>query len=87
MAYRVRVKKSAAKEIAALPKRAQRRVVSAITGLTDEPRPRGVRKFATLEEGYRLRVGDYRIVYHIAERTVTVFVVRVRHRKDVYRWK
>ncbi len=85
MAYRIEVNKSAEKEIAALPKREQRRVVSAIKALADDPRPGGVRKLAGAEDAYRLRVGDYRIVYQIADNVLTVFVVRVGHRKDVYR--
>ena len=85
MAYRIEVSKSAGKEIAALPKRGQRRVVSAIEALADNPRPRGIRKITGTEDAYRLRVGDYRIVYQIADNVLTVFVVRVGHRKDVYR--
>ena len=85
MAYRIEVNKSARKEIAALPKREQRRVVSAIEALSDDPRPEGVRKLTGTEDAYRLRVGDYRIVYQIADNVLTVFVVRVGHRKDVYR--
>ncbi len=87
MAYRIRIKKSAGKEIAALPKRDQRRVMSAIAALADAPRPDGVRKLTGIEDAYRLRVGDYRIVYQIASQVLTVFVVRVGHRKDVYRRK
>ena len=85
MAYRIEVNKSADKEIAALPKREQRRVVSAIEALAGDPRPEGIRKLTGTEDAYRLRVGDYRIVYQIADNVLTVFVVRVGHRKDVYR--
>jgi len=85
MSYRVEIKKSAQKEIAELPKRSRRRVMSAIGALADEPRPQGVRKLAGAENAYRIRVGDYRIVYEIARLPLTVFVVRVGHRKDIYR--
>jgi len=51
----------------------------------DDPGPVGVRKITGTENTYRLRVGDYRIVYEIGDNVLTVFVVRVRHRKDVYR--
>ena len=87
MAYRVEVKKSAVKEIAALPKRDQRRVVRAIDALADDPRPEGVRKLTGAEDAYRIRVGDYRIIYQIADEVLTVLVVRVGHRKDIYRRK
>ena len=85
MAYRIEVNKSAEKEIAALPKREQRRVVSAIEALADDPRSMGATKLTDTKNDYRLRVGDYRIVYQIADNVLTVFVVRVGHRKDVYR--
>ena len=85
MSYRVEIKKSAQKEIAALPKRDQRRVMSAIADLADDPRPKGVRKLVDADDAYRIRVGDYRVVYQVAGRILTVFVVRVAHRKDVYR--
>jgi len=85
MAYRVEIKKSAQKEIAALSKRDRRRVMSAIAALADEPRPQGVRKLVNAENAYRIRVGDYRVVYQLARRVLTVFVVRVGHRKDIYR--
>ena len=85
MAYRVVIKASAIKEIAALPKRERRRVISAIEALADDPRPEGTRKLTGAEDAYRVRVGDYRIVYLIRDDVLTVFVVRVRHRRDVYR--
>lgn len=86
MAYRIEVKRSAGKEIAALDKREQRRVVKAIEALADQPRPPGVRKIVGLEDAYRLRVGDYRILYRIEDDRLVVFVVRVGHRRDVYRF-
>ena len=85
MAYRIQVKKSAAKEIAALPKRDRRSVIKAIEALTETPRPVGGRKLAGTKDAYRLRVGDYRIIYQINDNILTVFVIRVRHRKDIYR--
>ena len=85
MAYRVEVKRSAQKEIAALPKPVQRRIVSAIEGLAKEPRPANVRKLTGSEDAYRLRVGDYRVIYQVADDVLAVLVVRVGHRKDVYR--
>lgn len=87
MGYRIEIKESACKEIAALPRREQRRVISAIGALADDPRPEGVRRLVGTEDAYRLRVGDHRIVYRIADDVLTVFVVRVGQRKDVYRRK
>ena len=85
MAYRVEIKASAVKEIVALPKRDQRRVVSAIAALSDDPRPDGVRKLTGSEDAYRVRVGDYRIIYQVLDKVLIVHVIRVGHRRDVYR--
>ena len=85
MRYRLEVKNSARKQIARLPKADQRRVMVAIADLAEAPRPDGARKIVGAENAYRIRVGDYRIVYEIVDRVLTVYVVRVGHRKDVYR--
>ena len=85
MAYRVEIKKSAKKEIAGLPRREQRRVMSAIEALADVPRPRGVRKLTGTDDIYRLRVGAYRVVYQIGDKKLIVYVVKVGDRKEVYR--
>jgi len=85
MRYRVEIKATARKQIAGLPKRDQRRVVAAISDLADAPRPDGVRKISGADDAYRIRVGDYRVVYQVLDRILIVYVVRVGHRKDVYR--
>ena len=84
MAYRVEDKRSARKEIEALPKREQRRVVAVIEDLAENPRPPGVRELTGTDDTYRLRVGDYRVVYQIVKRKLIVYVVKVRHRRAVY---
>ena len=85
MFWRGEVKRSAQTEIAALSKRDQRRVIAAVEALAEDPRPRGARKLADRHDAYRLRVGDYRVIYQIAGDVLTVFVVRVGHRRDVCR--
>jgi mRNA interferase RelE/StbE len=82
--YSVVVKRSAAKAIEALPGDAQIRVVEAIGRLAEDPRPRGCEKLSARER-YRIRVGDYRVVYGVDDAIVTVIVVKVGHRRDVYR--
>jgi len=84
MAYRIELTRSAVKELAALPTRDRRRVARAIDNLSGAPRPPGCTKLQGTE-AYRIRVGDYRVVYRIKDRILTVMVIRVRHRKDVYR--
>ena len=82
--YNVLVKRSAAKEIEALPLKDRRRVVTRIEGLAANPRPVGCEKLSG-EEKYRIRQGDYRVLYEIVDRDLIVTVVRVGNRRDVYR--
>jgi mRNA interferase RelE/StbE len=82
--YKIEIKKSAAKEIENLPSVILKRVVSHIQELANEPRPLGCKKLSG-DEKYRLRVGDYRILYEIEDEIVMVYVVKVAHRKEVYR--
>ena len=85
MAYRIEVKQSAAKEIRAIARQQDRqRVIDRIAGLAQDPRPAGSVKLAG-QEAYRVRQGDYRIVYTVADRALVVEVVKVGHRRDVYR--
>ena len=84
--YRVLIKPSAAREIEAVDQKKDReRIVAGIRSLADDPRPPGSEKLAGAEDRYRIRVGRYRVVYSIGDRELLVFVVRVGHRKDVYR--
>lgn len=82
--YRLEVKRSASKEIADLPKADCQRVVAKVQALATEPRPQGCEKLSGAEK-YRLRQGDYRILYEIDDSTKTVTVIKVGNRKDVYR--
>ena len=84
MAYRVEVLKTAAEELAALPKADQRRIAARIDALRDNPRPPGVKMLAGGDKLYRLRVGDYRVIYSIDGKRLVVLVIRIGHRKDVY---
>lgn len=83
--WTVDVHRKAMKEIAGLPKPIATRCWSAVRGLADDPFPPGVRSVEGMDAGYRIRVGNYRIVYSVNQSEVTVLVIRVRHRKDVYR--
>ncbi len=83
-AYSVFLKRSAAKELASLPKSDLRRILARIKSLAEDPRPRGAEKLSA-QERYRVRQGAYRIVYSIQDEELTVWVVKVGHRKDVYR--
>lgn len=84
MTYRVEFTTAAARQIKKLPRAAQARVLDAIVELEDEPRPRGARKLAGDEAAWRIRVGDYRVIYEVLDSMLTVTVVRAGHRREVY---
>jgi mRNA interferase RelE/StbE len=84
--YRLLLKASAAREIEKTGSRAdRRRIIERTKALVEEPRPMGAEKLAGYEDRYRVRQGDYRIVYLIDDKTTTVTVFKLGHRKDVYR--
>ncbi|RJP49953.1 MAG: type II toxin-antitoxin system RelE/ParE family toxin [Anaerolineaceae bacterium] len=78
-------KNSAYKELQKLPRQMITRIIAAVTDLSNDPYPSGVKKLIGSERSYRIRIGDYRVVYEIIENKLILEIVRVRHRKDVYR--
>jgi len=82
--YEVLIKRSAAKELEALPTKDRRRIATKIRTLANDPRPPGVEKLSG-EEKYRIRQGDYRLLYAIDHAARQVTVVKIGHRRDVYR--
>jgi mRNA interferase RelE/StbE len=85
VAYRVRIKESALKAIRKLDRGTRGRIWAAIEGLAEHPRPTGRVKLAGEDNLWRIRMGDYRIVYQVRDAELVVIVVRVGHRRDVYR--
>ncbi|MEO1063052.1 MAG: type II toxin-antitoxin system RelE/ParE family toxin [Actinomycetota bacterium] len=83
--YEVLIARRAVKSIARLPRKDQQRIRAAIDLLADEPRPPGCTKLAGEDAVYRVRVGDYRMLYEVIDARLVVHVVRVGHRRDVYR--
>lgn len=83
--YRVEVARRAVRAISRLPRAEQQRVRAAIDILAESPRPPGCVALTGEHGVYRVRVGDYRIVYEVRDRILLVQVVRVGHRRDVYR--
>ena len=83
--YKLRIKKSAAKELEAIPRKSdRRRIVSRIEALAENPRPNGCKKLSGSER-YRIRQGSYRVVYAIEDDLLVVYVVKIADRKSVYR--
>lgn len=85
MPYEIVIKKSTAKKIAALPKEIKASVINHIFELSDEPRPSGCKKLKGEENVWRIRVGDYRVIYSIFDNILVVEILRANHRKDVYK--
>lgn len=82
--YKVEWKRSAVKELKHLPKDTVARILKAVGRLPANPYPAGVRKLVGSEHSYRIREGDYRIIYSVALSTLVIEIIRVGHRKDVY---
>ena len=82
--YKVEVRRRAQRALDKLPKSDFQAVIVAIKGLKETPRPRGIEKVKTTGL-WRIRQGDYRIIYAIDDKESLVIVVRVRHRREIYR--
>ncbi|MCX8092520.1 MAG: type II toxin-antitoxin system RelE/ParE family toxin [Verrucomicrobiae bacterium] len=83
--YRVLLERSVERDLRRLSSQVHQRVIAALQGLAVNPRPPGCRKLAGSSNDWRIRVGDYRVVYEIADDVREVRVNRVRHRREAYR--
>ena len=82
--YRIALRKSVVRDMRRIPNPDLRRILATIDSLSEDPRPAGSEKLSG-QERYRVREGDYRVIYEIKDEEVLVVVVKVGHRKDVYR--
>jgi mRNA interferase RelE/StbE len=85
MAYRLIIEREAVKAMEKIPVRDRERIGRTIDGLAENPRPSGAEKLSGFDDVYRIRSGVYRIVYQVRDEVLLVLVVRVGHRKEVYR--
>jgi mRNA interferase RelE/StbE len=83
--YEVYIEKAAENDLKRLPTTTFQRIIPQIRTLAENPRPSGCRKLAGSKNDWRVRVGDYRVLYVIDEKTRAVRIMRVRHRREVYR--
>lgn len=83
--YGVEFRPAAFKQLQGLGHRERRRIVRRIEALAEDPRPGGVRKLADSDSTYRIRIGDYRVIYDVLDDRLLVLVVKVGHRRDIYR--
>jgi mRNA interferase RelE/StbE len=79
------VKPAAERDLGALERRDRVRVARKIDALADNPRPPGVEKLRGGEDLWRVRVGDYRVIYAIRDEILVLLVIRIGHRREVYR--
>jgi mRNA interferase RelE/StbE len=84
MSYRVIIPKPVQKQLNNLPQKIRSRLLADIRLLKDDPRPNGVKKLKGYEDTYRIRVGNYRVIYEIKDREMIVLVLNSIHRKDAY---
>lgn len=82
--YRIVFRRSVVQDLRPIPNRDLRKILATLESLAEEPRPSGIEKLSG-QDRYRVRQGNYRIIYEINDTDVVVVVVKVGHRKDVYR--
>ena len=85
MSYSIQILRRAQKELAQLPKGEYERIKGAVQNLANDPRPAGCKKL-TAREGWRIRVGDYRVIDEIDDAKQELTVLHVGHRRDVYKF-
>jgi mRNA interferase RelE/StbE len=84
MTYRIEISRRAAKVVTSLDKPLRRKVLAAIDALSGNPRPGGGRKLAG-QDAWRIRVGDYWVIYEIHDQVLLVLVIDIGHRREIYR--
>ena len=84
MKYKLFIEKVAQKELSKVPHKEQLRIIAAVKNLTENPRPSGVKKLIG-RDAWRIRIGNYRIIYEILEDKLIILIVHIGHRKDIYR--
>jgi mRNA interferase RelE/StbE len=83
--YEVYLERAAENDLKRLPTTTFHRIISQIKALAENPRPSGCRKLAGSKNDWRIRIGDHRVLYEIDEKVKAVRIMRVRHRREVYR--
>ncbi len=83
--YEIEITLTAEKQLKKLQRAEQGRVVAAVLRLADEPRPRGSRKLTGYDDVFRIRVGTYRVLYSVSGRRLVIIILKVGHRRGVYR--
>lgn len=85
MKYTIVYKRSASNELLHLPTNIAHKIKAVIDNLADSPRPNGCKKLTGSTNDYRIRIGNYRVVYTISDAVLIITIIKIAHRKDVYR--
>jgi len=83
--YEIEISRTAERQLKKLVGEEQPRVVRALQALADQPRPRGARKLTGFDDVFRIRVGRWRVLYTVSDTRLVILVLKIGHRKDVYR--
>jgi len=83
--FEIEISRTAEKQLKKLPEKDQLRLVRAMLALSEEPHPRGSRKISGYDDVFRIRVGRFRVLYSVSERKLIILILKIGHRKDVYR--
>lgn len=86
MIYEILFEKASIKSLSKLPADVQAKIIEVIEKLSENPRPHGSKKLEG-REGYRVRIGDYRVIYLINDKTITVLILDIGKRKEIYKKK
>ena len=85
MTYRIELRPAAFRDLSKLDTPWRQKIAQKVDGLAANPRPSGVEKLKGQDNRYRLRLGDYRIIYEVRDQVLLVLVIRIGHRREVYR--
>ena len=83
--FELRISRMAERQLKRLPSEGRDRVVRAVRALADDPMPRGSRRLTGYDDVFRIRIGPYRVLYSVTASTLTILVLKIGHRRDVYR--
>jgi len=82
--YQVLLSKAARKQLTILPVFIHNKIIEDVTSLSEIPRPAGCKKLKGQKKAWRIRIGDYRVIYEIEDRQLRILVIAIGHRKDIY---
>ena len=85
VSYKIEWRRSIKKDLKGISKTEIPKIIGAVKSLSEEPRPTGSKKLSRSEFTYRIRIGNYRVIYEIHDETILIEVVKVGHRKDLYK--